>query len=72
MVSDGFVTLGEAARRTGLSPFSVRRRVQNGTLAAYRHPLDRRRYLVKESDLDRLLRVEPVTPRRAREGDSAA
>lgn len=62
--SQGFLSLPETAAELGLSELAVRRRVQEGRLPAYRNPADRRRYLIRRSDLAAFLRPEPI--RRAR------
>ena len=58
---DGFMTLGQAEERLGISRATVRRKVLSGDLATYDDPRNRRVRLVKVDDLERLatpVRVE--------------
>ena len=60
-----YLTLNEAAKRLGISAFTVRGRIAAGELAVWVDPLDRRRRLLRRRDLDRYARprrqeVEPI------------
>ncbi len=61
-----YIAVDEAARRRGLAPRTLRRRIAAGELPLYRDGVDRRRRLVRLSDLDELIRPRPIA-RRARE-----
>lgn len=69
-MDDEFVTMKEAQELLGVSNYTIWKMVKEGRLKAYRSGIDRRRKLIRRSDLDRMLRVEPFedTP----EGKAAA
>lgn len=48
----GYVTVAEAAERVGVSEPTMRRRIRNGAIPAYRDPADHRRRLVKVREVD--------------------
>lgn len=48
------VTSGEAARRLGVSPPTLRKRIQRGELEIYIDPLNDRKRLVRVTDLEPL------------------
>lgn len=48
------VPIGEAAKRLGSSPTTLRRLVREGALPTFRRPLDRRTRLVRIDDLEGL------------------
>jgi len=48
-----YLPLNEAAKRLGISGFTIRRRIAAGELAVWVDPLDRRRRLIRRRDLDR-------------------
>lgn len=50
---DDYLPLGEAARRLGISEFTMRRRIAAGEIPVWTDPLDRRR------DLDRYKKPRP-------------
>ncbi len=54
-----FIRVEEAAKRTGLSGYSIDRRICAGEISVYRDPRDRRRRLIAIGDLDRLTNVVP-------------
>jgi hypothetical protein len=45
----------DAAKRAGVAPISLRRRVRQGVIPTFEDPLDARTRLVREEDLERLL-----------------
>ncbi len=60
-----FLPMNEAAKRLGISEFTIRGRIAAGELAVWVDPLDRRRRLLRRRDLDRYARprrqeVEPI------------
>jgi len=63
-----FLTLGEAARRIGLSGPAMRRRVHAGDLAVYSNPVDGRERLIRLADLAAYLEPKPTAPRRGHAG----
>ena len=63
-MTDDFVAVAEAARRLGVAPKTLRRRIRSGALATWGDPLDRRRILVRVDDLDRFGAPRPRTPHR--------
>ncbi len=56
---DDYLPLGEAAKRLGISEFTMRRRIAEGEFAVWVDPLDRRRRLLRRRDLDRYKRPRP-------------
>ena len=54
MDSQDLVSSREAAKRLGVSPVTLRRRVNRGELATYVDPLDDRRKLLRVQDLEAL------------------
>lgn len=58
-----FVTVDQAARMTGLPPKTIRRRIAQGRLEAFRSGVDMRRLLVKRDEVARM--VEPQPAKRA-------
>ena len=61
-MTEGFVTLAEAAGRLGISGRSLRRRILAGELTAWTCPRDRRTKLVKADDVERLATPRPIAP----------
>jgi hypothetical protein len=57
---DEYLTFSGASKHSGLNRATIRRRVEEGVLPVYLSPADRRRRLVKVSDLDRLMEPVPV------------
>ena len=55
---EALVSLRDAAARLGLSPEALRQRIEKGRLPATRETDGRRRYLIAESDLQRLVGAE--------------
>ncbi len=61
-MEDGeFVSMREAQEILGVSNFTIWRMVSNGELAAYQSRTDRRKKLVRRSDLEALRQPEPLT-----------
>ena len=56
-----FWTLTEAARRLGISRWTLYRRIDEGALTAYQSPANRRVKLVRRSDVERLLTPQTAT-----------
>jgi excisionase family DNA binding protein len=50
----GYLTLTEAARRLGVSRWTLYRRIDDGALSVYRSDRDRRVKLVKRADVEAL------------------
>ena len=61
-MGDEFVTLGEAQEILGVSNFTIWQMVKDGRLATFRSDVDRRKKLVRRSDLDALRTPKPVEP----------
>ncbi len=57
---EGFVTLGQAASRLGISDFALRNRLARGELVAYQDPLDRRARLLRVEDLRKYSEPRPI------------
>ncbi|HEV2123844.1 MAG TPA: excisionase family DNA-binding protein [Chloroflexota bacterium] len=57
---DEYVTMGEARELLGVSNFTIWRMVREGRLTAYQSGTDRRKKLIRRSDLDALRAVKPV------------
>lgn len=53
-MDDRFIPIRTAAKEAGVSLDTLRRRIEEGGIATYRRPLDKRFRLVRESDLVRL------------------
>ena len=53
-MSDEFVTMREARKILGVSNFTIWQMVKQGRLEAFRSQVDRRKKLVRRSDLDAL------------------
>jgi excisionase family DNA binding protein len=62
MDESGYLTLTEAARRLGVSRWTLYRRIDEGALTVYRSDRDRRVRLVKRSDVEALAVPEIVSP----------
>jgi hypothetical protein len=60
---DGLVTFGEAVRRLGVSPPTLRKRICRGDLGVFRDPLNDRTKLIRVRDLEELMRPQPVRSR---------
>lgn len=67
MEMDGLVKTGEAVRRTGVTPATLRSRVRRGEIQVFRDPLDDRVRLVRVSDLEAMRNPRPVGSRPASE-----
>lgn len=61
---EGFLTIVAAAEATGLSYGTVIARIKDGTLPGYTFEADRRRLMVKASDVDALLAPQRVETQR--------
>jgi excisionase family DNA binding protein len=57
---DGLVTCGEAARRLGVSPPTLRKRIRRGELEVFEDPLNDRKRLIRVTDLEPLRQPRPV------------
>jgi excisionase family DNA binding protein len=55
-----YLNAREAARYLGISPTTLYRLINTGTLATFRSELDKRERLVRRADLDRLKSPEPL------------
>ena len=62
-----FIPLAEAARRLGVSEFTVRRRIASGELPAWSNPRDKRSRLVRVADLDAYAVPRRIAPRHGQE-----
>ena len=51
----------EAARKYGLSPATIRRRIRDGRLPVYVRPIDDQRKLVRARDLEALMQPRPLS-----------
>ncbi|MDP9357790.1 MAG: helix-turn-helix domain-containing protein [Chloroflexota bacterium] len=61
MEDEEFVSMREAQEILGVSNFTIWRMVRDGELPAYQSRTDRRKKLVRRSDLDALRHPEPIT-----------
>ena len=57
------VSITEAAKKLGISDFTMRSRVRAGELPVFENPLDRRRKLIPVSALEDYARLRPAAPR---------
>lgn len=62
MDESDYLTLTEAARRLGVSRWTLYRRIDEGALPVFLSPKNRRVKLVKRSDVDALRVVESAAP----------
>jgi hypothetical protein len=69
---DQFLSVEEAARRSGLTARALKRRRDLGELTLYQDPRDRRRRLVQVADLERLATPNPITRRQDRPDAASA
>ncbi len=60
MDEDEFVSMREAQEILGVSNFTMWRMVRDGELVAYQSRTDRRKKLVRRSDLEALRQPEPI------------
>ena len=67
-----FLTLGQAAKYSGVSRVTIWRMVKEGRLPAYQDPRDRRVKLVKREELDEALRPVPLKVEPKEQGKAAA
>ena len=63
-MTDNFVAVAEAARRLGVGPKTLRRRIRAGELPTWGDPLDQRRILIRVDDIDRFGAPRPRTTHR--------
>ena len=70
MDSQDLVGSREAAKRLGVSPVTLRRRVNRGELEVFTDPLDDRRKLLRVQDLE-ILRQPRATQARAKAANAA-
>ena len=68
---DTFLPITEAAKRLGVSCFTLRRRIAEGELDAFANPLDRRARLVRTTDLERYAAIRPLAEDRRTAADAA-
>ncbi len=66
MDGDEFVSMREAQEILGVSNFTIWRMVRDGELAAYQSRTDRRKKLVRRSDLEALRQPAPITAESAK------
>ena len=59
---DDYLPLTEAAKRLGISEFTMRRRIAAGELSVWTDPLNRRRRLLRRRDLDRYAKPRRLDP----------
>ena len=67
-----YLTLGQAAKYSGVSRVTIWRMVKEGRLPAYQDPRDRRVKLVKREELDEALRPVPLKVEVEGQGKAAA
>lgn len=60
MERKGLVISGEAARRLGITPATLRKRIRRGELEVFRDPLNDRVRLIRVEDLEALRALQPV------------
>ncbi len=66
---EGFVTLGQAASRLGISDFALRDRLARGELVTYHNPRDRRSRLIRLEDLKQYDTPRPIEAQTRGNGD---
>lgn len=59
-MNDEFLCLGDAAQLVKTSRTLLFRRIRSGELPTFEDPLDKRRTLVRKSDLEPMQRVRPA------------
>ena len=57
---EDYLNAREAARYLGISPTTLYRLINSGTLKTFRSELDKRERLVRRADLDRLKLRQPL------------
>ena len=62
------ITLGEAARRLGVSRVTMSRLVREGRFTVYENPLDRRQKLVEAAEVEEAVRPRPIQRAQGGEG----
>lgn len=60
MTMDQLVTCGEAARRLGVSPPTLRKRIRRGDVATFRDPMNDRIKLLRVEDLEAMRIPRPI------------
>ncbi len=60
-MADEYVTMREAQEILGVSNYTIWRMVRDGRLEAYQSGTDRRKKLVRRSDLDAIRQIEPIS-----------
>jgi len=65
-MGDEFVTMKEAREILGVSGPKIWRMVRDGELIAYQSVQDKRRKMIRRSDLDAQLQLRPIDKRRKR------
>jgi excisionase family DNA binding protein len=59
-MSEEFVTMREAQEILGVSNFTIWQMVKDGRLPTFRSEVDRRKKLIRRSDLDAMLAPRPI------------
>jgi excisionase family DNA binding protein len=59
-MSEEFVTMREAQEILGVSNFTIWQMVKDGRLPTFRSEVDRRKKLIRRSDLDAMLAPKPI------------
>jgi len=62
---DEYLSQRQAARRYGLSPDTIRRRIKDGQLPVYARPMNDKVRLLKTTDLERLMKLRPAVSEKA-------
>ena len=62
MDSSEYLSLTEAAKRLGISHWTLYRRIDDGVLQAFEPPVNRRVKFVRRRDIDALLSLDSATP----------
>ena len=67
----GYIPMTQAAKTLRISEPTLRRRIRGGELTVYSDPCDRRRKLVRKSDLERFRAITPSDGQREEDVDAA-
>jgi len=59
-MSEDFVTMREAQEILGVSNFTIWQMVKDGRLPTFRSEVDRRKKLIRRSDLDAMMAPRPI------------
>jgi len=63
-VESEYVTMKQAQDILGVSGFKIWQLVRDGELQAYQSPKDRRRKMIRRSDLEEMMLFQPIDRRR--------